>query len=119
MPLPMRVAMRIDVRGRAAHDAMKFIELAEEFVLAGLQVLRIELALVFAPDIPVQADREIRVLLAQLNCFIQCAAGDHEAGAGEHTLGVAIDDATIDAMRSAKIIGVEDEISSIWIVLHL
>src|SRR5207248_5505401 len=100
MPLPMCVAMRIDVRGRAAHQAMKFIELAQEFVLAGLQVLRVKLALVFAPDIPVQADREIRVGLAQFDRFIQRPAGDHEAGAGKYTLLMAIDDAAIDAVRS-------------------
>src|SRR5205823_4594401 len=109
MPLPMRVTMRIDVRGSAAHHAMKFIELAEEFVLAGLKILRVELALVLAPDIPVQADREIRICFAQLDRFAQRAAGDHEAGAGEHTLRVAIDNAAIDATRGTEVVGVDDQ----------
>src|SRR5437773_8796345 len=115
MPLPMCVTMRIDVRWSAAHQAMKFIELAEEFVLARLQVLRVELALVFAPHIPVQTDRKVRIGFAQLDRFVQRAPGDHEAGAGEHTLGVTIDDAAIDAMRSAEIIGVDDQIMSVGI----
>src|SRR5205823_7726719 len=89
--------------------------LAQEFVLAGLQVLRVKLALVFAPDIPVQADREIRVGLAQFDRFIQRPAGDHEAGAGKYTLLMAIDDAAVDAVRSAEIVGVEDQVSSVGI----
>src|SRR5262249_520352 len=109
MPLAMGVAMGIDVSGRAPHPSVTFFELAEECVFAGLEVLRVELTLVFAPDIPVQTDREVRIFLAQLDRFVERTAGDHEARAGEHALLVTIHDATIDTMRSAEIVGVENQ----------
>src|SRR5439155_25398739 len=76
----------------------------------GGQVAQVELALVLAPDVPVQADGQRRVVAAHGDRLGHGPACDHEAGAGDDAAGVALQDAAVDAGGGAEVVRVDDEV---------
>ncbi len=51
--------MRVDVRGQPAYECVEVVELTLELLANGRPIAQVELALVLAPDVPMQSDREI------------------------------------------------------------
>ena len=113
--LAVRVAMGVHVRRRAPHQLVEPRELAAKLVAHRALVPQIELALVLAPHVPVQAHGEVGMIARQRRRLLARPARHHEAGARDHTARVGsarmrLDNAAVDAGGRAEVIGVDDEV---------
>src|SRR5437868_11190855 len=86
-----------------------------KFVARGRDVLKIEVALVFAPHVEVQADSELWIFVSEFKCFFERGAGNHQARAGDDAMLMALDDAAVDAGGLTEVVGVDDEISLVHV----
>ena len=89
---------------------MKFVELAAKLIANGPEVACVELALVLAPNVPMQPDRKLGVVPTESDGFRNSLACDHEARARQHSMLMALHDATIDTRRCAEIVAVENKV---------
>ena len=96
------------MRRISSDQILKAASLYAQFVANGLLVVGIERALVFAPDVPVESDRERRMLAAQGDGLLDRVPCHHQARARHDAVRMGVDDASVDACGSAAIIGIED-----------
>ena len=72
----MRMPVGIDMCRRPAKEPFELVELTIKLTPRCIQVRRIKLSLTFAPHIPVQTNRQFRIVLRELDGFACCSPVD-------------------------------------------
>ena|SRR5438128_3822620 len=109
MFLTVRVAVRVDMGRKPAEKLMKELELAVKLVSYRRHIVEVEPALVFAEDVPVQADRELWIRSTERDRLLGSLRGDHQARARDDASTVALDNPAVDTGRVAEVVGVDDQ----------
>jgi hypothetical protein len=114
------VLMGVEMGGRAADEAVEFGQLTTYFGPDGWSVLgrnnRVErdpfvMAIDPFAEIKMKADADFAVLASVGGRGGGGGLADHEAGAGDNTSFRGFDDAAIDAVAKAEVIGVDNEVT--------
>ena len=62
-----------------------------------------------------QSSAQFRMLLADLDRFVECRAYSHQARGAQAALGQAFDNSFVDAWMTAKIIGIQNNSFHDWL----
>jgi hypothetical protein len=116
----MNMLMGIEMSRVGTQQPAKFLELAAHFGFHGGSVAAIHNFVLRNPNaiakfplakIEMQTNTERRTTSREFDSMFRCELPDHQAGAGYNPVLMRVQNPTINALRSAKIVGIHNQIS--------
>jgi hypothetical protein len=107
--VPVHVVVRVDVRGQGAGELDEEIDLTFDLAGHGLEVGARHGRARAGREVRVQAEAQRGEGASPAHAVLGGGQSHHEARAGQHAPGVRLDDAAIDPLAHAEVVGIDDE----------